>query len=90
MNIPAGQTGRDDLTARVFQAFCRDYRLRTISGTYIVVPRTPPWFAGPSLGDIARQIGDHEHPDPKRPAPGTSADLGCEFGFGTSRRRSCT
>ena len=48
MNIPAGQTGRDDLTARVFQAFCQDYRLRTISGTYIVVPRIPPGLPGPA------------------------------------------
>ena len=48
MNIPAGQTGRDDLTARVFQALCQDYRLRIIGGAYIVVPRTPPGSPGPA------------------------------------------
>jgi hypothetical protein len=48
MNLPAGQTGRDDLTARVFQALYQDYHLRTISGTYIVVPRTPLGSPGPA------------------------------------------
>lgn len=52
---------RDELTARVFRALYLEFDLRTVGGTtHVVVPRGTPWFAGPSLGDVARQIGDHE------------------------------
>ena len=52
----AGQPGRDDLTERIFRALYQEFDLRTINGTYVVVPKGTPWFAGTSLGDIARQI----------------------------------
>jgi hypothetical protein len=32
-----------------------------VDGTHIVVPHGTPWFAGPSLGEIARQISEAEH-----------------------------
>ena len=52
------------LTARIFRALYQEFDLRTINGTYVVVPKGTPWFAGASLGDIARQISDHDHPGP--------------------------
>jgi hypothetical protein len=71
----AGQPGRDDLTERIFRALYQEFDLRTINGTYVVVPKGTPWFAGTSLGDIARQISDHDHPGRPlpRPAPGRSS-----------------
>jgi hypothetical protein len=62
----AGQPGGDDLTARIFQALDPEFDLRAINGTYVVVPKGVRWFAGHSLGNIARQISDH---------PGSAADL---------------
>ena len=60
----AGQPAPADLAARIFRALYPDFDLRTINGTYVVVPKGTPWFAGRSLGDIARQICDHDHPGP--------------------------
>ena len=60
----AGQPGRDDLTERIFRALYQEFDLRTINGTYVVVPKGTPWFAGTSLGGIARQISDQDHPGP--------------------------
>jgi hypothetical protein len=60
----AGQPGRDDLTERIFHALYQEFDLRTVNGTNIVVPKGTPWFAGTSLGDIARQSSDHDHPGP--------------------------
>ena len=60
----AGHSGRDDLTTRIFRALYQEFDLRTITGTYVVVPKDTLWFAGTSLGDIARQISDHDHPGP--------------------------
>ena len=60
----AGQPGRDDLTERIFRALYQEFDLRTNNGTYIVVPKGTSWFTGTSLGDIARQISDHDHPGP--------------------------
>ena len=62
--VTAGQSGRDGLTARIFRALYQEFDLRTINGTYVVVPKGTPWFGGASLGDIARQISDHDHPGP--------------------------
>ena len=59
-----GHPDGDDLTARIFRALYQEFDLRTIDGTYVVVPKGTPWFAGTSLGDIARQISDHDHPGP--------------------------
>jgi hypothetical protein len=60
----AGQPDGHDLTARIFRALYREFDLRVINGTYVVVPRGTPWFAGHSLGDIARQIIADHRPDP--------------------------
>ncbi len=57
----ASRPGRDELTARVFRALYPEFDLRIVDGTHVVVvPRGTQWFAGPSLGDLARQISDHE------------------------------
>ena len=67
----AGQPGRDDLTERIFRALYPEFDLRTINGTYVVVPKGTPWFAGTSLGDIARQISATTRARPlPRPGPG--------------------
>jgi hypothetical protein len=59
---PAGVVKPDsgDLTARVFRALYRAYDLHSWQGVHVVVPRGTPCFAGPSLGDVARQISDYE------------------------------
>ena len=67
--VPAGQPACDDLTARVFRALYVEFDLHTTGGTYIAVPKGARCFAGPSLGAIARQISDHEHP--RQLSPGT-------------------
>ena len=59
-----GQPGCDNLTERIFRALYQEFDLRTINGTYVVVHKDTPWFAGTSLGDIARQISDRDHPGP--------------------------
>ncbi len=64
------------MTARVFRALYAGFDLHTVGGTHIAVPKGTPCFAGHSLGDIARQISDREHPDPAALAPGTPADPG--------------
>lgn len=53
---------RDDLAVRLFRAMYAEFDLRTIGGIHVVVPRGTPWFAGHSLGEIARQISEYEHP----------------------------
>ena len=73
---PVGQPPRDDLTARVFRALYAAFDLHTVGGTHIAVPKGSPCFAAPSLGEIARQISDHEHPDPAALASGTPANPG--------------
>jgi len=50
----------------VFRALYPEFDLHTVDGTHVVVLGTP-WFAGPSLGDVARQVSDHE----QRQAGGT-------------------
>ena len=58
----AGQSGRDDLTPRIFRAPFDGFDLHTAS-----VPAGTLRLAGPSLGDIARQIST-------RPVPATGPD----------------
>jgi hypothetical protein len=58
--------GRDELTARVFRALYGAYDLHSVEGLHVVVPRGTPCFASPSLGDIARQISDHEQRQARR------------------------
>ncbi|MGH3195176.1 MAG: hypothetical protein ACRDNT_04410 [Streptosporangiaceae bacterium] len=64
---PAGQPPPDDLTARVFRALYQQFDLYTVAGTHIAVPKGTPCYAAASIGEIARQISDHEHQDPPPP-----------------------
>ena len=50
----------DELTARIFRALYPQFDLRPVDGTHVVVRKGTACFAGPSLGDIALQISDHE------------------------------
>jgi hypothetical protein len=71
----AGQLGRDDLTPRIFRALYQDYDLLTIGVVHIVTPKGTPVFIGDSLGQIARQISDHQHEAPAASSyDGPSAD----------------
>ena len=62
----ASRPGGDELTARVFRALYGAYDLHSVEGVHVVVPRGTPCFAGSSLGDIARQISDHEQQQARR------------------------
>lgn len=66
--VPAGHPGPDDLTPRIFQALYQDFDLLTIGAIHIVTPKGTPVFTGHSLGQIARQISDHEHGAQEAPA----------------------
>lgn len=61
---PPSQPARDDLPARVFRALYAQFDLHTVGSIHIAVPKGSPCFAGQSLGEVARQISDHEHPNP--------------------------
>lgn len=65
-----------NLTAIVFRALYREFDLITIGVLHIVVPKGTPCFAGPSLGDIARQISQYEHPHRDQPPGGSPAEPG--------------
>jgi hypothetical protein len=71
---PAAQPGRDKLTPGIFRALYAEFDLHTIGGTHVVVPKGTPWFAGHSLGEIARQISEYEYPNGDRPPVGSPAD----------------
>jgi hypothetical protein len=69
-------TRSGDLTSIVFRAHYRDFDLHMIGRGYLVISKGTPWFAGHSLGDIARQISDHEYTGAGQPPPspaGTAA-----------------
>jgi len=75
---PAAGSGRpdgDDLPARVFRTLYQAYDLHSVAGVHIAVPTGSPCFAGPSIGAIARQISDHEHPAPPAVSPVTAPPL---------------
>jgi len=75
--VPAASQPAGDLTARLFRALYQEFDLHAINGIYVVVPKGTPWLAGPSLGDIARQISNDDHPGPAAsPAgPGQNAAI---------------
>ena len=73
---PFGQPPRDDLTARVFRALYARFDLHTVGSTHIAVPKGTTVFAGATLSEVARQISDHEHPDPAAPASDSPANPG--------------
>ncbi len=60
VSTAGGRAGRDELTARVFRVLYRAYDLHSVEGVHVVVPRGTQCFAGSSLGDVARQVSDHE------------------------------
>lgn len=60
---PTDMTPADELTSRVFRALYQQYDLRTLGILHIVTPRGTPVFIGDSLGQIARQLSEHEHQD---------------------------
>ena len=67
--IPATQPPPDNLTARVFRALYQDLDLYIVAGTHIAVPKGTPYFAAPSLGEIAWQISDRKHDALAAPSP---------------------
>jgi len=67
---------RDELTVRLFRAMYAEFDLRTIGGIHVVVPRGTPWFAGHSLGEIARQISKYEFPHGDQPPTAGLPDPG--------------
>jgi len=67
--IPATQLSPDNLTARVFRALYQDLDLHTVTGIHIAVPKGTPYFAAPSLGEIAWQISDRKHDALAEPSP---------------------
>ena len=68
---PAGSRRPDP---RVFRALYGEFELRTVEGTHVVVPVGTPWFAGRSLGEIARQISEYEQPDANPESGGSPAN----------------
>lgn len=57
-------TATDKLTALVFRALYSEYDLRTFGVLHVVTPKGTPVYAGDSLGQIARQLSDHQAPSP--------------------------
>ena len=66
---PATQLPPDNLTGRVFRALYQDLDLHTVAGIHIAVPKGTPYFAAPSLGEIAWQISDRKHDALPAPSP---------------------
>jgi hypothetical protein len=68
--VTAGQSGRDGLTARIFRALYQEFDLRTINGTYVVVPEGTPGSPEPaSATSPARSATTRARPLP-RSGPG--------------------
>ena len=82
---PAAQPDRNDLTVRIFRSLYAEYDLRTVGGMHVVVPCGTPWFAGNSLGEIARQISECEYPEPEQDCG--PANLEKRSALGASARR---
>jgi hypothetical protein len=60
----AGQPSDDDPTARIFHALIPGIRPLRDQRHLRCRAEGTRWFAGHSLGDIARQISDQDHPGP--------------------------
>ena len=85
--IAAGQPP-GDLPARIFRALYQEFDLYAINGIYVVVPKGTPWFAGPSLGEIARQISNDDRPDPAASPTGPGRSAATTSSAQTLPRRS--
>jgi hypothetical protein len=57
-------TAADELTALVFRALYSEYDLRTFGVLPVATPKGTPVYTGDSLGQIARQLSDHQDPAP--------------------------
>ena len=66
---PAPGHPQADLPTRLFRALFPGFDLRTAGGLHVAVPRGTLWYAGQSLGEVARQISTAPGPDPN-PRPG--------------------
>jgi len=53
-----------------------DFDLHTVGSMHVVVPSGTAWFAGPSLGEIARRISEYEHPHGDQSPGGSPAGPG--------------
>jgi hypothetical protein len=71
---PAAQPDRDELTPRILRALHAEFDLRKIGGTHLAVSRGTPWFAGHSLGQVARQFREYEYPQAEWSLGGGRAD----------------
>jgi hypothetical protein len=71
----AGQPARDDLTPRLFRALYQDFDLHHVDGAFVAVPAGTAWYAGRSIGEIARQISDPGHRGPAITAPETPVSV---------------
>ena len=60
----AGQPGDADLTARISAPSTRNTACARSTAPTSPCPKGTRWFVGHSLGEIARQISDHDHPGP--------------------------
>jgi hypothetical protein len=58
-----------ELPSIVFRALFPEFELRTLGGLHVAVPKGTPWYAGYSLGEVARQIST-------APSPGTDSGPG--------------
>jgi hypothetical protein len=63
-----------ELPAIVFRALFSEFELRTLGGLHVAVPKGTPWYAGHSLGEVARQISAASAPGPGR---GPGGQPGC-------------
>ena len=63
---PDGQPPPADLTARLFRALYDQFDLHAIGGAHVAVPKGTPYFAGSTIGEVARQISS-EQPVPTSP-----------------------
>ncbi len=77
-----------DLTTRIFRALYQEFDLYAINGVYIVVPKGTPWFAGPSLGEIAQQISNDDRPDSAASSTGLGRSAATTSSAQTLPRRS--
>jgi hypothetical protein len=67
--VTAGQSSRlpqpGELPSIVFRALYSEFELRTLHGLHVAVPKGTPWYAGHSLGEVARQISAALAPGPE-------------------------
>jgi len=73
-SVPAGQPPPADLAARVFRAPYPALELRTVGTTCVATLKGAPWYAAPTLAEVARQISARAHPALPPPGPARPGD----------------